>query len=79
MELEARTLGRFYLGREAVGRDSLAQLADLFTDAYFAYPNTEAVKLHAAGPAPVYNYLFSYHGSASFAPVSKTVLSVFET
>merc|ERR1712037_598231 len=34
---------------------------------FFAAPNTEAVKLHAKAPAPVYNYLFSYKGSFSFA------------
>merc|ERR1711962_680189 len=40
---------------------------DMDPDVFFAAPNTEAVRLHAKAPAPVYNYLFSYKGSFSFS------------
>jgi len=59
---------KFYLGgQEGVTRDNKQALNDIFTDSYFAYPNTEAIKLHAQAPAPIYNYLLSYRGSMSFS------------
>ena len=48
-------------------RDNIQAMNDLYTDSYFAAPNTEAVRLHAAAPAPVYNYLLTYRGSSSFS------------
>merc|ERR1719282_810824 len=67
-KLEGRVVTKFYLGgQEGVTRDNKQAMNDMFTDVYFAYPNTEAVKLHAQAPAPVYNYLLSYRGSRSFS------------
>ena len=59
-------LSRFYVGEDGMTRNNTQGLIDLFTDSLFMSPNTEAVKLHAESPAPVYNYLFSYRGSFSF-------------
>ena len=69
-EEKLRTLvfTKFYLGgKEGVSRDNIQAMNDLYTDSYFAAPNTEAVRLHAAAPAPVYNYLLTYRGSSSFS------------
>ena len=67
-KLEGRVVTKFYLGgQEGVTRDNKQALNDIFTDSYFAYPNTEAIKLHAQAPAPIYNYLLSYRGSMSFS------------
>ena len=67
-KLEGRVVTKFYLGgQEGVNRDNKQAMNDMFTDVDFAYPNTEAVKLHAQAPAPVYNYLLSYRGSRSFS------------
>merc|ERR1711892_1393109 len=68
-ELTARMIAHFYVGKDGVNREHKQGLSDLFTDAFFAYPNTETVKLHTKASAPVYNYLMSYRGSASFAPM----------
>jgi len=65
-KLTARMVAQFYVGKDGLKRDNKQGLVDMFTDAYFAYPNTETVKLHAKASAPVYNYLMSYRGSASF-------------
>ena len=66
--LESRVVTKFYLGgQEGVTRENKQAINDMFTDAYFAYPNTEAVKLHAQASAPIYNYLLSYRGSMSFS------------
>ena len=65
--LLAQIFTKFYLGgTKGVTRENKWNMNDMFTDAYFAYPNTEAVKLHAQSPAPVYNYLMTYRGSLSF-------------
>ena len=65
---EGRAVTKFYLGgKEGVTRDNKRALNDMFTDVFFAYPNTEAVKLQAQAPAPVYNYLMSYRGSRSLS------------
>jgi len=68
-ELTARMIAYFYVGKDGITRENKQGLIDMFTDAYFAYPNTETVKLHSKSSAPVYNYLMSYRGSASFAPL----------
>jgi carboxylesterase type B len=68
-ELTARMVAQFYVGKDGINRENKQGLMDMFTDAYFAYPNTEAVKLHTKAAAPIYNYLLSYRGSASFAPL----------
>merc|ERR1711892_936195 len=68
-ELTARMVAQFYVGKDGIKRENKQGLMDMFTDAWFAYPNTETVKLHAKASAPVYNYLLTYKGSASFAPV----------
>ena len=69
-KLETRVITKFYLGgQEGVTRDNKQGLIDMFTDSYFAYPNTEAVKLHAQASAPIYNYLLSYRGSISLSSV----------
>merc|ERR1711970_284521 len=68
-ELNARMIAKFYVGEGGIKRENKQGLMDMFTDAWFAYPNTEAVKLHAKASAPVYNYVMSYRGSASFAPL----------
>merc|ERR1711892_1140678 len=68
-ELTARMIAHFYVGKDGVNRENKQGLMDMFTDAYFAYPNTETVKLHSKSSAPIYNYLLSYRGSASFAPM----------
>ena len=69
-KLETRVVTKFYLGgQEGVTRDNKQGLIDMFTDSYFAYPNTEAVKLHAQASAPIYNYLLSYRGSISLSSV----------
>ena len=66
--LMARLVTKFYLGGpEGVTRENKWNMNDMFTDAYFAFPNTEAVKLHAQSPAPVYNYLMTYRGTLSFS------------
>merc|ERR1712037_1015810 len=66
-ELKAKMVAHFYLGENGLKRENKQGLMDMFTDVFFAAPNTEAVRLHAKAPAPVYNYLFSYKGSFSFA------------
>ena len=66
-ELKAKMVAHFYLGEDGLKRENKQGLMDMFTDVFFAAPNTEAVRLHAKAPAPVYNYLFSYKGSFSFA------------
>ena len=66
-ELKAKMVAQFYLGKNGLKRENKQGLMDMFTDVFFAAPNTEAVRLHAKAPAPVYNYLFSYKGSFSFA------------
>ena len=67
-KLMARVFTKFYLGGpEGVTRENKWNMNDMFTDAYFAFPNTEAVKLHAQSPAPVYNYLMTYRGTLSFS------------
>jgi len=68
-KLTARMVAQFYVGENGIKRENKQGLTDMFTDAYFAYPNTETVKLHAKASAPVYNYVMSYRGSASFAPL----------
>lgn len=68
-ELSSRMIAQFYVGKDGVNRENKQGLSDLFTDAFFAYPNTETVKLHSLSSAPIYNYLMSYRGSASFAPL----------
>jgi len=68
-KLTARMVAQFYVGEDGIKRENKQGLTDMFTDAYFAYPNTETVKLHAKASAPVYNYVMSYRGSASFAPL----------
>ena len=65
--LKAKMVAHFYLGKDGLKREKKQGLMDMFTDVFFAAPNTEAVRLHAKAPAPVYNYLFSYKGSFSFA------------
>ena len=65
--LKAKMVAHFYLGKDGLKRENKQGLMDMFTDVFFAAPNTEAVRLHAKAPAPVYNYLFSYKGSFSFA------------
>ena len=66
--LMALVFTKFYLGGpEGVTRDNKWNMNDMFTDSYFAFPNTEAVKLHAQSPAPVYNYLMTYRGTLSFS------------
>lgn len=66
-ELEARMIAHFYVGEGGLVKENKQGLTDMLTDAYFAAPNNEAVKLHAKAPAPVYNYLFSYKGSFTMA------------
>ena len=67
-KLRTMVFTKFYLGgKEGVSRDNIQAMNDLYTDSYFAAPNTEAVRLHAAAPAPVYNYLLTYRGSSSFS------------
>merc|ERR1711936_650566 len=66
-ELKAKMVAHFYLGKNGLKRENKQGLLDMFTDVFFAAPNTEAVRLHAKAPAPVYNYLFSYKGSFSLA------------
>merc|ERR1719228_355576 len=68
-ELRARMISHFYVGKEGVDREHKQGLIDMFTDAYFASPNNEIVKLHAQSPPPVYNYLFSYNGSFSLSSI----------
>merc|ERR1711892_1638937 len=68
-ELTARMVAQFYVGKDGIKRENKQGLMDMFTDAWFAYPNTETVKLHTKASAPIYNYLLTYKGSASFAPV----------
>jgi len=66
--LESRVVTKFYLGgQDGVTRENKQAINDMFTDVYFAYPNTEAVKLHAQATAPIYNYLLSYRGSTSYS------------
>jgi len=65
--LKAKMVAHFYLGKDGLKKENKQGLMDMFTDVFFAAPNTEAVRLHAKSPAPVYNYLFSYKGSFSFA------------
>ena len=66
--LMAAVFTKFYLGGpEGVTRENKWNMNDMFTDSYFAFPNTEAVKLHAQSPAPVYNYLMTYRGTLSFS------------
>ena len=66
--LMAAVFTKFYLGGpEGVTRENKWNMNDMFTDSYFAFPNTEAVKLHAPSPAPVYNYLMTYRGTLSFS------------
>merc|ERR1719369_1050061 len=67
VELLARMIAHFYVGEEGLVREKKQGLSDMFTDSYFAAPNTEVVKLHAKGPAPVYNYMFTYRGSFSLS------------
>merc|ERR1719385_683541 len=66
-ELKAKMVAHFYVGKDGLVRENKQGLMDMFTDIFFAAPNPEAVRLHAKAPAPVYNYLFSYKGSFSFA------------
>ena len=66
-ELKAKMVAHFYVGKDGLVRENKQGLMDMFTDVFFAAPNTEAVRLHAKAPAPVYNYLFSYKGSFSFS------------
>jgi len=66
-KLTSKMIARFYVGKDGVKRENKQGLLDMMTDAYFAYPNTEAVKLHAKSSPAVYNYLFTYKGSASMA------------
>jgi len=68
-QLTAKTIAHFYVGKDGISRENKQGLMDMYTDAYFAHPNTEVVRLHAQSPVPVYNYLMSYRGSASFAPL----------
>merc|ERR1719369_1541079 len=68
-KLKARMVAHFYVGENGITRENKQGLMDMFTDSYFAHPNTEVVRLHAQSPVPVYNYLMSYRGSASFAPL----------
>lgn len=68
-KLTANMIAHFYVGKDGINRENKQGMMDMFTDAYFAYPNTETVKLHSKSPAPIYNYLLSYRGSASFAPM----------
>ena len=66
--LMAKVFTKFYLGGPGgVTRENKWNMNDMFTDAYFAFPNTEAVKLHAQSHAPVYNYLMTYRGTLSFS------------
>merc|ERR1719225_541409 len=49
--LMAAVFTKFYLGGpEGVSRENKWNMNDMFTDSYFAFPNTEAVKLHAQSP-----------------------------
>merc|ERR1719300_481317 len=68
-ELAVRMIAHFYTGEDGISRENKQQLIDMYTDNYFAYPNTESVKLHAQASAPVFNYLLTYRGSASFGPI----------
>jgi len=67
-KLKAKMIAHFYVGKDGINRENKQGLMDIFTDAYFAAPNTEAVNLHAKSRAPVYNYLFSYKGTNSLGP-----------
>jgi len=68
-KLKARMVAHFYVGENGITRENKQGLMDMFTDSYFAHPNTEAIKMHAKSPVPTYNYLFSYRGSFSLAPM----------
>ena len=46
-EQKARMIAHFYVGKEGLVRQNKQGLVDMYTDAYFAAPNTEVVKLHA--------------------------------
>jgi len=61
----AHMVAHFYVGEGGLQRDNIKGVTDMLTDAYFAAPNTETVKLLAKAPPPVYNYLFTYQGSFS--------------
>ena len=66
--LVAAVFTKFYIGGpEGVSRKNKWNMNNMFTDSYFAFHNTEAVKLHAQSPAPVYNYLMTYRGTLSFS------------
>merc|ERR1711892_1352671 len=62
-------IGRFYTGKHGITRENKQGIMDMITDAFFAAPNTETIKLHALATVPVYNYLYSYKGSNSFSPM----------
>merc|ERR1740131_376783 len=68
-KLKAEMIAHFYVGRDGVKRENKQELSDMFTDTFFAYPNNEAVKLHAQYKPPVYNYLFTYKGPNTLAGV----------
>ena len=58
-KLTARMIAQFYVGKNGINRENKQGLMDMFTDAWFAYPNTETVKLHSKSSAPIYNYILS--------------------
>jgi carboxylesterase type B len=46
-QLKAKMIAHFYVGEGGLVRANKQGLMDMFTDAYFAAPNTETVRLHA--------------------------------
>jgi len=56
-----------YLGDRDVDEDSIQQLVDLFTDAYFKMGTLETCQILAAQGIPAFQYRFCYEGAWKFA------------
>ena len=50
LELQARMVAHFYMGKDGLVRENKQGLMDMITDTLFAAPNHETIKLHAKVP-----------------------------
>ncbi|XP_069694786.1 carboxylic ester hydrolase-like [Periplaneta americana] len=65
-------LKMFYFGDTFIGNDSVNQIIDLFTDGWFLHGTDKAIRIHMnQHVAPIFYYLFDYHGSRSYSRLSR--------
>ncbi|KAK5646892.1 hypothetical protein RI129_005356 [Pyrocoelia pectoralis] len=63
----SRKIKKFYFQDRPIDNDTKSDLTDMFTDAYFYYPQRATIELHSRYSAqPLYFYIFGYRGSFTY-------------